>query len=133
MAAFSGAPPLPLERAAAEKFHHPPPTAVRQIASRAGGADAGTSIPGAARPAGTWSLLLLRALAAHGAALAAAAASAEEQVASRLQAADRHPLGQHQPLEHLAAAGVHAPQLALLVLQGGVPELAVDPGDAGDE
>ena len=38
-----------------------------------------------------------------------------------------------QALEHLAALRVDAAQLALVALPGAVPQLAVDPGHAGDE
>src|SRR4029450_655316 len=38
-----------------------------------------------------------------------------------------------EPFEDLSRSGVDSPQLALVPLPGSVPELAVDPGDPGDE
>src|ERR1700724_4822528 len=66
--------------------------------------------------------------------LATGAAAAEEPVAAvRLEA--RHGnAGRHLDLlQDLAGAGIDAPHVARLVFPGGVPELAVDPGHAGDE
>jgi hypothetical protein len=72
--------------------------------------------------------------ASHGADLAAVAAAAEQQVASvRFEAADVNAVGHGQRLEDRARFGIDPPQLALVTLPGTVPELAVDPGDAGDE
>jgi hypothetical protein len=42
--------------------------------------------------------------------------------------------GRHlEPLQDLSRSRIDSPQLALVTFQGAVPELAVDPGDPGDE
>jgi hypothetical protein len=42
--------------------------------------------------------------------------------------------GRHiELLRDLFRSRIDAPQIALVAFPGGVPELAVDPGDAGDE
>src|SRR5262249_51863651 len=66
--------------------------------------------------------------------LAAVAAAAEEAVgAVALQAGDERPGGHLQPLQQLAGLRIDSPHVAGLALPGAVPQLAVDPGDAGDE
>ena len=71
---------------------------------------------------------------AHGADLAARAAAAIEEVgAVGLEAADAGAARHLQPLEHGAALRVDAADVALVAFPGAVPQLAVDPGHAGDE
>src|SRR5689334_10518451 len=66
--------------------------------------------------------------------LSVLAAAAEEAIFSvRLQPRDVHARGQVQRLQHGTRRWIHAPQLALVVLPRAVPQLALDPGDAGDE
>ena len=72
--------------------------------------------------------------AANGPHLAAAAAAAEEPIAAigfepRYARSGRH----LEPLQDLSRSRIDAPQIALVAFPGAVPELAVDPGDAGDE
>ena len=43
------------------------------------------------------------------------------------------PGGISRRLQHLAGLRIDAPQVALVAFPGAVPQLAVDPGDAGDE
>ena len=50
-----------------------------------------------------------------------------------LEAAHDHAGGHLQALEDLARLRIDAAEIAALVLHGAVPELAVHPGDAGDE
>ena len=70
----------------------------------------------------------------HGADLSARAAAGVEEVGSvGLEPADAD-AGRHlQPLEDGAARGIDAADLALVAFPGAVPQLAVDPGHAGDE
>src|SRR5574341_291984 len=69
-----------------------------------------------------------------GAHLAARAAAAVEELGPvGLEPADEGAAGHAQPLEHRAALRVDVAQLALVAFPGAVPELAVDPGHAGDE
>ena len=71
---------------------------------------------------------------AHGAHLAAGSAAAEEPVAA-VGLEPRHAdVGRHlELLQDLARFRIDPPQLALVVFPGAVPQLALDPGDAGDE
>src|SRR5262245_37071345 len=71
---------------------------------------------------------------ADGPDLPAASAAAEEPVAAvglepRHTRAARH----LQPLQDLARTRVDPPHITLLAFPGAVPQLAVDPGDAGDD
>src|SRR3954469_2043434 len=69
-----------------------------------------------------------------GAHLAAGAAAAIQRLAAiGLHAGDAGARGHVELIEHLARCGIDAPDVADIVLQGAVPELAIDPGDAGDE
>src|SRR5688500_4635761 len=66
--------------------------------------------------------------------LAALAAAAEEDVvAAAFEAADAGVGWHFQALEHGTGGGVDVAELAFIVFPGGVPQLAVDPGDARDE
>src|ERR1051326_613732 len=66
--------------------------------------------------------------------LAAGSAAAEEPIAAvGLEPRDAHVRRHLEPLQDLAAARIDPPQVALVAFPGAVPELAVDPGDAGDE
>jgi hypothetical protein len=50
-----------------------------------------------------------------------------------LESRDAH-AGRHlEPLQDLSRSRIDAPQIALVTFPGGVPELAVDPGDTGNE
>jgi hypothetical protein len=70
----------------------------------------------------------------HGAHRAAAAAAAVEEIgAVRFEAAHAGARGHLQAFEHRAVGRVDVAQLALVAFPGAVPELAVDPGHAGDE
>src|SRR6266850_8602753 len=86
---------------------------------------------------GTWrasSALRARGRPADGAHLAARGAAAEEQVLTvGLEPADGDARGHLQALEDFAVLRIDAPDLALFALHRAVPELAVDPGNAGDE
>src|SRR5262249_26794504 len=65
---------------------------------------------------------------------AAVAATAEEPVAAvGLEPRYGHAGPQGEPLHHLAAVRIDPSHVARVALPGAVPELAVDPGDAGDE
>src|SRR5262249_25584473 len=71
---------------------------------------------------------------AHDSDLAARASSAEEPIAaigleSRHADSARH----LEDLENFARPGIDAPHVAVVTFPGAVPELAVDPGDPGDE
>jgi hypothetical protein len=71
---------------------------------------------------------------AHGSHRAAASAAAEEAVAavgfeSRHARAGRH----RERFQNLARARIDPPHVALVTVRAAVPQLAVDPGDAGDE
>src|SRR5882724_5823481 len=71
---------------------------------------------------------------AHGSHLAAAAAAAEESIAavgleSRYGRSRRH----LKSLQHLSSLRIDSPQIAVVTFPGAVPELAIDPGDPGDE
>src|SRR5262245_56501495 len=71
---------------------------------------------------------------AHRAHLAAPAAAAIEHVlAVRFQASDDHTGGKAEAIADVAVGGVDVTELALVVLHGGVPQLAVHPGHTGDE
>ena len=71
---------------------------------------------------------------ADGSHLATAAAAAEELIAAiglepRHARSRRHP----EPLQDLARSRIDLPHIALVTFPGAVPELAVDPGDPGDD
>src|SRR4029077_3090340 len=71
---------------------------------------------------------------ADGSYLAAGSAAAEELIAAIGLEARHHCSRRHlQPLEDLARLMIDPPQIALITFPGAVPQLAVDPGDAGDE
>jgi hypothetical protein len=70
----------------------------------------------------------------HGADRPAAAAAAIKEIgAVGLEAADEGAARHLQPLQHRSAVGVDPADLALVAFPGPVPQLAIDPGDAGDE
>src|SRR5262249_29263714 len=70
----------------------------------------------------------------HRADLAAVAAAAEEAVlAVGFEARHADTLGHGDRFQHLAGLRVDVPEVALLLFPGAVPELAIHPGDAGDE
>ena len=52
---------------------------------------------------------------------------------SELKPRHAGPRRHFEALEHLAGRGVNSANVARLALPGAVPELAIDPGDAGDE
>src|SRR5262245_1229212 len=66
--------------------------------------------------------------------LAAARPSAEEEVAAiRLEPRNDH-AGRHlEPQEDLPRSRIDSPEIALVAFPRAVPQLSVDPGDAGDE
>jgi hypothetical protein len=70
----------------------------------------------------------------NGSHLAAASAAAEELIGA-IGLEPRHAdAGRHfEPLQDFSGLRIYAPQIALIVFPGAVPELALDPGDAGDE
>src|SRR5882757_6207225 len=70
--------------------------------------------------------------AAHGLDLAAAAAATEETAAA-VGFQSRHTGWHLHLLQRVACLGIDAQQIALLAFPGGMPELAVDPGDARDD
>src|SRR5262245_5012596 len=71
---------------------------------------------------------------AHGAHLAAGATAAVEDASPvGLEPAHDGAGGHLEALDDLAGLRIDAAQVALVVLHGGVPELPVHPGDAGDE
>src|SRR5262245_27621116 len=71
---------------------------------------------------------------ADGPDLVARSAAAEEQiVAVGLEPRHAHAPRHLEGLEHLVGAGIDSPHLALVAFPGPVPELSVDPGDAGGE
>src|SRR5439155_26567054 len=71
---------------------------------------------------------------ADGPHLAATSSSGEEQIAAiGLEPRDVHS-GRHlEPVQNLSRSRIDSPQIALVAFPGAVPELSVDPGDAGDE
>src|SRR6266496_1157487 len=71
---------------------------------------------------------------ADGPHLAAVSSSAEEQIAAiGLEPRNTHS-GRHlEPLQDLSRSRIDSPQIALVTFPGGVPQLSVDPGHAGDE
>src|SRR4029077_6108679 len=70
----------------------------------------------------------------HGADLSARSAAAIEQVCPvGLDPADAGAARHLQPLEHGAALRIDSADIALVAFPGAVPQLAVDPGHAGDE
>src|SRR5437899_10361126 len=71
---------------------------------------------------------------ADGAHLPAASASAEELIAAiGLEPRHAHARRHLEPLQDLSRSRIEPPQIALVTFPGAVPELAVDPGDPGDE
>src|SRR5688572_17222862 len=71
---------------------------------------------------------------AHRTQFSRSATAAEETVlAVGLEARHRDARRQLKCLEHLAALRIDATQLAFVALPGGMPHLAVDPGDASDK
>src|SRR6267378_2155823 len=71
---------------------------------------------------------------ADGSYLPAPSSSAEELIAA-IGLEPRHAYsGRHlEPLQDLSRSRIDSPQIALVTFPGAVPELAVDPGDPGDE
>src|SRR5262249_46003677 len=71
---------------------------------------------------------------ADGPHLPAPSASAEELIAAiGLEPRNVHS-GRHlEPLQDLSRSRIDSPQIPLLTFPGAVPDLSVDPGDAGDE
>src|SRR5438874_9384296 len=71
---------------------------------------------------------------ADGPHLPARSSSAEELIAAiGLEPRHAHS-GRHvEPLQDLSGSRIDSPQIALVTFPGAVPELAVDPGDPGDE
>ena len=71
---------------------------------------------------------------ANGSDLAAASAAAEEPIAA-IGLEPRHARSRRhlEPLQHLSRCRIDPPQIALVAFPGAVPELAVDPGDPGDD
>jgi len=66
--------------------------------------------------------------------LPARRAAAEESVATiGFEPGHVHSRWHVDLLQHLARLGINSPQVALAAFQGGVPELSIDPGDAGHE
>src|SRR6185437_8655285 len=71
---------------------------------------------------------------AHDSELPAAAATTKKLIgAVRLESRHAGARGHLQSLEHLARARIQPAQLALVTLPSGVPQLAIDPGDASDK
>src|SRR5580700_2809934 len=65
---------------------------------------------------------------------AAASASAEELVAAiGLEPRHVHARRHLEALQNLSGSRIYAPHIALVTFPGAVPELAVGPGDPGDE
>src|SRR5262245_4646226 len=71
---------------------------------------------------------------ADGSHLPAASASAEEAIAA-IGLEPRHACSSRhlEPLQHLSRSRIDPPHIALVAFPGAVPELAVDPGDPGDD
>src|SRR5262245_23733726 len=71
---------------------------------------------------------------ADGSHLPAPSSSAEELIAAiGLEPRHAHS-GRHlEPLQNLSRSRIDSPHIALVTFPGAVPELAVDPGDPGDE
>jgi hypothetical protein len=61
--------------------------------------------------------------------------SAAEELIAAIGFEPRHAhSGRHlEPLQDLSRSRIDSPQIALVLFLGAVPELAVDPGDPGDE
>src|SRR3954447_2271659 len=70
----------------------------------------------------------------NGSYLSAASAAAEEPAAA-VRVQPRHSYsGRHlHILQHISGLGIDSPQLALVTFRAAVPQLAIDPGDTGDE
>ena len=70
----------------------------------------------------------------NGSQLPAPSSAAEEPVAA-VGLDPRHVhSGRHlEPFQDLSRSGIHSPQFALVTFPGAVPQLAIDPGDPGDE
>src|SRR5262249_20389491 len=70
----------------------------------------------------------------HGPDLPALFSAAEEPIAAvRLDPRHAHATRHLEPLQHPSRSWIDSSHIALAAFQGGVPELAVDPGDAGHE
>jgi hypothetical protein len=66
--------------------------------------------------------------------LPGSAISAEKLVgAIGLKAGNPNPVGHIEPLKDFSGLRIDAPQITLITVPGGVPELTVDPGNSGDE
>src|SRR5882762_4037257 len=71
---------------------------------------------------------------ADGSHLPAPSSSAEELIAAiGLEARNAHSWRHLEPLEDLSRSRIDSPHIALVTFPGAVPELAVGPGDPGDE
>src|SRR5262245_47404321 len=71
---------------------------------------------------------------ADGSHLPAPSSSAEELLAaSGLEPRNFHSGWHLEPLQDLSRARIDSPHIALVIFPGGMPELALDPGDPGDE
>src|SRR5262249_39705934 len=71
---------------------------------------------------------------ADGSHLPAGSAAAEEAIAAiGLEPRHVHARRHLEPLQNLARSRIDSPHVALVAFPGAVPELAVDPADAGDE
>ena len=66
--------------------------------------------------------------------LPASSSSAEELIAAiGLEPRNAHSGRQLEPLQDLSRSRIDSPQFALVAFPGAVPELSVNPGDAGNE
>ena len=64
----------------------------------------------------------------------ALSAPAEETISAvGLETRNIHAGWHVELLQDLSRSRIDSPQIALVIFPGGVPELAIDPGDAGDE
>src|SRR5262245_4615216 len=71
---------------------------------------------------------------AHGSHLAAASPAAEELIAAiGLEPRNTYSRRHLELLQDLSSARIDSPQIAFVAFPGAVPELAVDPGDPGDD
>src|SRR5262245_38683666 len=70
----------------------------------------------------------------NGSDLPASAPSAEEPIAAvRLEPGHLHTRRHVESLENFSGLGINSPYVAFVPFPGAVPELTVDPGDAGDK